>query len=106
MEHYDECRDVYCGRCGQSWGNCEHTKDRPDPFLSKEVKINVTVKNDIIPPDKISIGRYYARDRSQGIQVTIEDNSGTIIYNGHMTLENFAKAITGHAMMPIQKEEE
>lgn len=26
MGHYDECRDGYCGICGQTNGNCEHTK--------------------------------------------------------------------------------
>jgi hypothetical protein len=25
MGHYDECRDGYCGACGQTVGNCEHT---------------------------------------------------------------------------------
>lgn len=26
MGHYDECRDGYCGICGQTNGNCEHTQ--------------------------------------------------------------------------------
>lgn len=26
MGHYDECREGYCGICGQTNGNCEHTK--------------------------------------------------------------------------------
>ena len=26
MGHYDECREGYCGKCGQTEGNCEHTK--------------------------------------------------------------------------------
>lgn len=26
MGHYDECREWYCARCGQTNGNCEHTK--------------------------------------------------------------------------------
>jgi hypothetical protein len=26
MGHYDECRDDYCGICGQTQGNCDHTK--------------------------------------------------------------------------------
>lgn len=25
MGHYDECREGYCCRCGQTIGNCEHT---------------------------------------------------------------------------------
>ena len=30
MGHYDECRDGYCPECGQSWGNCRHTKGVKD----------------------------------------------------------------------------
>lgn len=26
MSHYDECREGYCGVCGQAEGHCEHTK--------------------------------------------------------------------------------
>lgn len=29
MGHYDECREGYCGICGQTNGNCEHTKTNP-----------------------------------------------------------------------------
>lgn len=26
MSHYDECREGYCGVCGQAEGHCEHTQ--------------------------------------------------------------------------------
>jgi hypothetical protein len=28
MGHYDECREGYCGKCGQTEGNCEHTREK------------------------------------------------------------------------------
>jgi hypothetical protein len=28
MGHYDECREGYCGVCGQTEGNCVHTKSK------------------------------------------------------------------------------
>lgn len=28
MGHYDECRPGYCEICGQTEGNCEHTKKK------------------------------------------------------------------------------
>jgi site-specific DNA-methyltransferase (adenine-specific) len=38
--HYDECRDGYCGICGQTNGNCEHTDWSQK---SKEIAIDSNV---------------------------------------------------------------
>lgn len=40
MGHYDECREGYCGRCGQTEGNCEHTKHLKKANEEKAVVIS------------------------------------------------------------------
>lgn len=44
MGHYDECREGYCVRCGQTVGNCEHTSTKKKEFkpqiLSKQKTID------------------------------------------------------------------
>lgn len=39
MGHYDECREGYCGRCGQTIGNCEHT-GKDSKAYNKHYKIS------------------------------------------------------------------
>lgn len=44
MGHYDECREGYCSVCGQTEGNCEHTKDKAKKKSDKPEKVMVNVR--------------------------------------------------------------
>jgi hypothetical protein len=37
MGHYDECREGYCGVCGQTRGNCQHTKDEKVQPIEEDI---------------------------------------------------------------------
>lgn len=55
--------------------------------------------------DKIAISRWHNSKGEQGINITVESGEeNRIIYRGDMSLEGFAKCITGQAASDIKTE--
>ena len=51
----------------------------------------------------ISIGRWSDGNGNSGIDIKIEDSKFCVVFRGRMTLEDFAKCVTGQAFIPIEK---
>jgi hypothetical protein len=54
-------------------------------------------------PDKLTINRWSNAKESK-IDISIEDETGRMIYRGTITPEEFALAITGRAIRPIERD--
>lgn len=54
--------------------------------------------------DKISIYRFSTNDKTdKSIGIMIEDENFNLIYKGEMTLEDFAKCITGMGCCDVER---
>ena len=54
--------------------------------------------------DKISISRWSDSLGKTGVEITIKNDKYELLYIGDMTMEDFARCVTGQSMIDIERD--